>query len=108
MNSIFVSNLPTSKQRETTHTTPDIYQEEITRPSFLAMSAEEDKGGPAVQPVRMDQEFQLQNLRRLAMNQDFESMGQYANEYLSLANNGHKDVSLTRYLKSRVPLAVAC
>lgn len=61
------------------------------------MSAEKNKGGPAVQPVRMDQEFQLQNLRRLAMNQGFESMGQYADAYTSPANNGCKDVSLSQF-----------
>lgn len=56
-------------------------------------------GGPAVEPatesVRMDQEFQLQNLRRLAMN-PFESMNQYADVYTSPAGQGQKDVSLPR------------
>lgn len=72
------------------------------------MSTDKDKDGPAVQPVRMDQEFQLQNLRRLAMNHDFESMDQYTKAYLSPAHNGPKDVSLTGYPKSRVPFAMAC
>lgn len=55
--------------------------------------AEKHEGGvPAVHPVRMDQEFQLQNLRRLAMDPEFESMGQYASAYSSPAK-GQEDVS---------------
>lgn len=58
------------------------------------MSPEKHKaGGPAVEPPRMDQAFQLQNLRRLAMNPEFSSMDQYADVYTNLADQGQKDVS---------------
>ncbi|SPO03764.1 uncharacterized protein DNG_06447 [Cephalotrichum gorgonifer] len=58
------------------------------------MSAEKNKGGgSAAQSVRMDQEYQLQNLHRLAMNHDFESMGQYADVHSGLASRGKKDVA---------------
>lgn len=70
------------------------------------MSDDKDKGGPITQPVRMDQEFQLQNLRRLAMSQELEAMHQYDNTYLISANNGHEDVSLVRYPDRTVPCAV--
>lgn len=57
------------------------------------MSTETNKRVPAVQPVRMDQEFQLQNLRRLVMNQDSESTDLYPDAYSTSANDC-KDVSL--------------
>lgn len=60
------------------------------------MSLETNKGGPAVQPVRMDQEFQLQNLRRLALNQDSESTGLYPDAYSTTANDC-KGVSLAQH-----------
>lgn len=58
------------------------------------MSPEKHKaGGPAVEPPRMDQAFQLQNLHRLAMNPEFASMGQYADAYTSPAGRDQNDVS---------------
>ena len=60
------------------------------------MSAEKQEGdGPAIDRLRMDQEFQLRNLRRLAMEPGFESStGQYAGPYTSGATRDQKDVSL--------------
>lgn len=65
------------------------------------MSIETNKGGPALQPVRMDQEFQLQNLRRLALNQDSESTGQYLDAYSTSASSGYKGVSLAQHPEHR-------
>lgn len=59
------------------------------------MSAEKLKAsGPAAHPVRMDQEFQLQNLARLATDPTFDSMGQYAGTYSIPGDRDHQDVSL--------------
>ncbi|MBE3043642.1 hypothetical protein IMZ48_13945 [Candidatus Bathyarchaeota archaeon] len=53
----------------------------------------QEAGGQAVHPVRMDQEFQLQNLRRLVMNPGFESVEQYASAYSSPVKQGQSEVS---------------